>query len=93
MDDPRQEPAGKSNIRSVYGPYTDRIPQEVYEPHESIAIDVKVQVVINMAFDNPPTSEYEWDQAIEENVAEALRDKERWDTLEWSVLYVETERE
>lgn len=78
----------KPNIRHIYGPYRDRVPTEVDEPHESIAFDVKIGVVINMAFEGP-VSEREWDEAVQQNVAEAVRDPNRWDALEWSVLYVE----
>ena len=76
-------------VKSVYGEYTDRIPTEVYEPHDSITFDVHVGVVISMGFDGEVTDE-EWDEALEQNVAEALRDKNRWDIIEQSVLYVET---
>jgi len=75
-------------IRHVYGDYTDRIPTEVYEPHDSITFDVHVGVVISMAFEGEVTDE-EWDEAIHQNVAEALKDKNNWDIIEQSVLYVE----
>lgn len=80
------------SIKHVYGEYSDRIPEEVYEPHESIALDVHLGIAITMAFDKPPTDK-EWDEAIYQNVLEAAVQGNqriaREDIYEWSVLYVE----
>jgi len=83
------------SIESVYSEYDDRVPPEAYEPHASIALDVHIGVVVNVAFDSAPTTE-EFGQAVYENAKEALLDKHRLqeeDVYEWRVLYVETERE
>jgi len=82
------------SIESVYSEYDDRVPPEAYEPHAYIALDVHIGVVVNVAFDSAPTPE-EFDRAVYENAKEALLDDRlrEEDVYEWSVLYVETERE
>ena len=79
-------------ITDVYGDYIDRVPEEVYEEHESIAIDVHLGIAITLGFDKPPTREV-FMRALYENVLEAAvagnqRISEE-DIYEWSVLYVE----
>lgn len=50
---------------------TDRVPVEVCEPHESVAILAHVGVLVNLAFDEPPTDK-EFRNALYQNVIERV---------------------
>lgn len=79
--------------------YDDRVPQEVYEPHSAIVVDVLVAFAVEVQFsEKPPEDIHEWIQALRENIMYRI-DGGAWDGLEdsdvhsWMVIDVQKEEE
>lgn len=70
--------------------FTDRIPQEVYEPHESLDIIVRVDIAVCVGYDpdNPPSYE-DFVTGLYQNVLEkAVQGNQaidKSDLLDWQV--------
>lgn len=70
---------------------TDRIPEEAYEPHDELVVDVICAFAVGVQFsEKPPESLEEWTRALRENLASYLGCEYHMinddNLLEWQVV-------